>query len=130
MLWQARVRREKSEISMQERKRKGNVTSEAARLAPFDSGGVSPTGVGDFRLRLMMREFLGITGLCKEIERDVQCNEGAAEDGNVGVKRSFGKIPAGSGESETVNRKEPLFLGPFNHRENEFARRRGSQRCG
>jgi len=47
------------------------VGSEAARLAPFDSGGVSPTGVGDLRLRLMMREFLGTTGLCKEIERDV-----------------------------------------------------------
>ena len=31
----------------------------------------------------------------------------------------------GSGEPETVNRKEPLFLGPFNHRENEFAQRRG-----
>jgi len=64
-------RREKSEISMQERKRKGNVTSEAARPAPFDSGGVSPTGVGDLGLRLMMREFLGTAGLCKEIERDV-----------------------------------------------------------
>jgi len=77
-----------------------------------------------------MREFLGTTGLCKEIERDVQCNEGAAEDDSVGVKRSFEKIPMGSGEPETVNRKEPLFLGPFNRRENEFAQRRGFQRCG